>query len=70
LCNSNILEPVRQRALPERPVDNHGNAALRRQRQQPLLRLAVDDVVGELHEIERLVPHYLFEKIVAAPFGR
>ena len=65
-----ILEPVGQRALPERPVDNHGNAALRRQRQQPLLRLAVDDVVGELHEIDRLVPHYLFEKIMAAPFGR
>jgi len=36
---------------------------------QPLLRLAVDDVVGELHEIDRLVPHYLFEKIMAAPFG-
>ena len=63
------LEPVGQRALPERPVDDHGNAALRRQRQQPLLRLAVDDVVGELHEIDRLVPHYLFEKIMAAPFG-
>jgi len=38
-------------------------------RQQPLLRLAVDNVVGELHEIDRLVPHYLFEKIVTAPFG-
>src|SRR3981081_913538 len=34
-----ILEPVGQRALPERPVDDHGDAALRRQRQQPRLRL-------------------------------
>ena len=59
----------RQRALPERPVDDHGHAALGRQRQQPLLRLAVDDVVGELHEIDRLAPHDLLEKIVTAAFG-
>ena len=65
-----ILEPVGQRALPERPVDDHRDAALRRQRQQPRLRLAVDDVVGELHEIDRLVPHDLFDEIMTAAFGR
>jgi hypothetical protein len=64
------LEAPGQRALPERPVDDHGDAALRGQRQQPRLRLAVDDVVGELHEVDGLVPHDLFEKIVAASFGR
>ena len=64
------LEAVGQRALSERPVDDHGNAALRRQRQQPRLRLAVDDVVGELHEIDRLVPHDLFDEIMTAAFGR
>ena len=34
------------------------------------LRLAVDDVVGELHEIDGLALHDLFEKIMAATFGR
>src|SRR5439155_629764 len=58
-----------QSDLPERPVDDDGNAALRRQRQQARLRLAIDDVVGELYEIDRLVPHDLFEKIVTAAFG-
>ncbi len=54
----------------EGPVDDHGNAALRRQRQEPVLRLAVDDVVGELHEVERLAAHDLLEEIVPPAFRR
>ena len=63
------FQPPRQRALPEGTVDDDRHAALGRQRQQPLLRLAIDDVVGELHEIERMVPHDLLEQIVPAAFG-
>jgi hypothetical protein len=45
----------------ERPVGDDGDAALARQRQQALLGLAVEQVVGELHEVERLAGHDLLE---------
>ena len=48
------LQLADQRALPERPVDDHGDAALARQRQDALLDLAVEHVVGDLHEVDRL----------------
>lgn len=60
----------RQRALAKRPVDDDGHPALGRQRQEPLLRLAVDDVIGELHEVERMRVHDLFEQVVPSSFGR
>ena len=45
---------LQQRALAERPVDDDGDAALARQRQDALLDLAVEQVVGDLHEVDRL----------------
>ena len=45
---------LQQRAFAERPVHQHRDAALLRQRQQALLGLAVEQVVAELHEVDRL----------------
>ena len=61
------LEPADQRLLAERPVDHHGDAAVARQRQEPLLGLSIEDVVGELHEIERVLAHDPLEQLVPAP---
>ena len=52
----------------ERPVDDDADAALPRQRQDALLDLAVDDVVGHLHEVDRMARHDPFELVVAAAF--
>ena len=62
-------DPADQRAFLERPVDDDGDAALARQRQDALLDFAVDRVVGDLNEIERLAAHDLLELAVAAAFG-
>ena len=43
-----------QLALAKRPVDDDADAALPRQRQDAVFDLAVEDVVGDLNEIERL----------------
>src|SRR4051812_13733636 len=50
-------KPADQRVLAERPVDHHGDAAVARQRQEPLFGPSIEDVVGELHEIERVLAH-------------
>src|SRR6185436_7164300 len=57
-----------QIALAEWPVDDHRHAALARERQDATLRFAVEDVVAELHEIERMRAHDLLEVTVAAAF--
>ena len=44
-----------QLALAERPIDDDGDAALARQRQDAVFDLAIEDVVGDLDEIERLL---------------
>ena len=61
-------DPLDQVALAERPVDDHRDAALARERQDALLGLAVEDVVGHLHEIERMRAHDLLEVAMAAAF--
>ena len=59
-----------ERAFAERPVDDHRDAAIARERQDPLLGLAIDRVVGDLHEVDRLAPHDLLDVAVATTFGR
>ena len=54
-------QPPDERAHAEGPVDQHGDAAIRRERQQaPRRRAAVQGVV-DLHEVDRLGPHDRFE---------
>jgi hypothetical protein len=50
-----------QRTLAERPVDDHADAALARQRQDARLHLAVEHVVCHLHKIDRLLRHDAFD---------
>jgi hypothetical protein len=59
MCSTRVvaLEFVDQRLAPIGPVRDHRDPAVRGERQQALLRLAVEDVVGELHEVERLGAH-------------
>ena len=73
----NLTGPARQRvtlqlaqqcAFAERAVHQHGDTALACQRQQALLRLAVQQVVAELNEVDALVSHDLLELSVAPPF--
>lgn len=75
---ADLARPVRQRMavnqaderlLPERAVHQHRLAAVGSQRQQALLGFAVEQVVGELHEVERLALHQRFHGIVAAAVG-
>jgi hypothetical protein len=47
------LQPAQQRAFAKRPVRDHRDAALAGERQDALLDLAIEQVVGDLHEIER-----------------
>jgi hypothetical protein len=62
------LDPPKQRALTERSVDDHADASVARQRQEAILGLPVEDVVGELDEVERLPAYDALELEVAAPF--
>ena len=48
------LQLPQQVALAERPVGDDGDAALARQRQDALLDVAVEQVVADLHEVDRL----------------
>ena len=57
-------------AFAERPVDDHRHAAVARQRQDAVLHLAIEHVVGDLDEVERLLAHDLLEVAVAAALGR
>ena len=66
--NGSPSSRLRQRALAEGPVDDHRHAAFRRQRQEPVFGLAVEDVIAELHEVELVPSHDLLEEIVPATF--
>jgi hypothetical protein len=46
-------------------IDDHGRASLRGERQQPLLRFAVAEVVRHLEEVEALAPDELLAEVVA-----
>lgn len=61
-----VLEQVEQLLAAERTVNDHAEAAVSGQRQETLFGLAVEDVVGELHEVERHAPHHPFDFILAA----
>ena len=63
------LQAVDQRTPLERPVDDHGDALVPGQRQQPGLGLAVGEVVGQLHEIDGLRLHDGCKLIMAPPVG-
>ena len=56
-----------QRPLPERPVDDDRDAAVPRQRKNAILDLAVQHVVGDLDEVDRLARHDLLDLLVAPP---
>src|SRR5262245_33293571 len=62
------LQLPRQLALAKRAVDDDGDAAIFCQRQNAILDLAVEDIVGHLHEIERLRAHDLLNVTMAPSF--
>ena len=64
------VEMVEQVTLPERPVDDHRQATLGGERQEPRLGLAVDHVVRELDEVDRRRGHDFRQFLVAAAMGR
>ncbi len=64
------FQRAHQRTLAKRPVGDHRDAAVARERQQPLLGLAVEDVVRQLHEVERMRAHQLLDLAVAPALGR
>ena len=61
---------AQQRAFAEGPVDDDRDAALLGQRQDALLDLAVEQVVGDLHEVDRLAAHHVLDLGVAPAFRR
>src|SRR5262245_66651627 len=60
--------PSDQLALAERSIDDDADAPLARQRKNATFHLAVEDVVSDLDEIERLRAHDLLDLAVAASF--
>src|SRR5262249_57944126 len=62
------LELSDQLAFAERPINDHADAAVPRQRKDAIFDLAVENVVGDLHEIERLRAHDSLYFGVPAPF--
>ena len=58
-----------QGALLERPVDEDRDPPLLGQRQNSPFHHAVEDVVGDLHEVERAGLHDLLHLIVAPALG-
>ena len=58
---------VEERAAAKGPVGDHRQAALGGVGQEPCLGLAVQDVVGELDDVQRLCRHHRLEVLVAAP---
>src|SRR5262249_8915124 len=62
------LELSEQLAFAKRPINDHADAAVPRQRKDAIFDLAVKNVVGDLHEIERLRPHDPLDFGVPAPF--
>src|SRR5258708_6313942 len=62
------LELSEQLAFAKRPINDHADAAVPRQRKDAIFDLAVENVVGDLHEIERLRTHDPLDFAVPAPF--
>src|SRR6185369_18075090 len=46
------------------------DAAVAREREDPFLGLAIDRVVGDLHEVERIASHQLLDFAMTPSFGR
>src|SRR5262245_15919591 len=62
------LELSKQLAFAKRPINDHADAAVPRQRKDTIFDLAVENVVGDLHEIERQRAHDPLDFAVPAPF--
>src|SRR5262249_32820002 len=62
------LDLSEQLAFAKRPINDHANAAVARQRKNAIFDLAVEDGVGDLHEIERLRTDDSLDFAVSAPF--
>src|SRR5262245_6094660 len=62
------LELPEQLAFAKRPINDHADAAVARQREDAVFDLAVENVVGDLNEVERLCAHDPFDFAVPAPF--
>src|SRR5215470_14973369 len=60
------LDPLDQGALAERPIDDDAHTAVAREREDARLDAAVEDVVGDLDEIERPAAHDLLDLAMAA----
>src|SRR5690606_1836472 len=61
------LEPADERALPEGPVDDDADPPLLRERQDARFDLPVEDVVGDLDEIDPLAAHDALDLGMAPP---
>src|SRR5262249_16421133 len=62
------LQLSEQLAFTKRPIDDHTDAAVPRQRKDAIFDLAVENVVRNLHEIERLRTHDALDFPMPAPF--
>ena len=62
-----VLQIIDKLTSTERPVDDYRDATLLRDRQQSFFSLAIEDVVAELDEVERLRSQDLFQFIMASP---
>ena len=61
------LELPDELAATQRTIDDDGDSPLPRERQEPILGLAFEEVVGELDEVERVGAHEALHLVVAAP---
>src|SRR5262245_26768972 len=64
------LDPSEQLAFAKWPVNDHADAAVPRQRKDTIFDLAVENVVGDLNEVERLGSHDPLDFAVPAAFPR
>src|SRR5262249_16450946 len=62
------LDLSEQLAFAKWPVDDHADAAVPRQRNDTIFDLAVENVVGDLNEVERLGSHDPLDFAVPASF--
>ncbi len=62
------LELPEQLAFAKRTINDHADAAVARQRKDAIFDLAVENVVGDLNEVERLRAHDPLDFAVPAPF--
>ena len=63
------VEQLEQLLRPEWPVDDHREAAIGSHGQQSLFRLAIQDVVAELDEVDRLRRHHVRHGVVYGVLG-